>query len=102
MKIPLLPCCYRDIKARRYFSFMVSISKRAGKPPGRRVYRRRGILLCDVVSLSVYLNLYEAGRVVAPIGCPDGCNGGWRRHSEFKRQWVDYDCVVFTLMIVRV
>lgn len=54
------------------------------------------------MSVTVYLELVAQGEVVAPGGCPDGCGVQWGRHSWFTRQWVDCDCVAFTLVIVRV
>ena len=81
---------------------MVPTSRRDGKRPRRRVYRRRAIVLLDVVSVTVYLEMVAQGRASAPVPCPDKCIGSWRNHSTFTRQWVDYDCVAFTLVIVRV
>ncbi len=59
-------------------------------------------MLDHVVNVSVYLELVAQEKVTAPGPCPDGCGADWRRHSRFTRQWVDYDCVAFTLVIVRV
>ena len=58
-------------------------------------------MLVDVLSVDAYLKL-ERNSVVSPIPCPDGCEGGWGRHSVFQRQWVDYDCISYTITIVRV
>jgi hypothetical protein len=78
---------------------MVAVSGGEGKV--RRRYRRRAIVLDNVVSVEAYLQMVEESRVQPPGGCPDGCDGGWRRHSCFQRRWVDYDCVVFVVVIVR-
>jgi hypothetical protein len=58
--------------------------------------------MVSVVQVRVYLEMVQKGEVVAPIPCPDGCGERWRRHSRFRRQWVDCDCVSYTLAIVRV
>ena len=81
---------------------MVPTSNRDCKRPRRRIYRRRAVVLPDVVSVTVYLEMIARGSVASPFPCPDKCIGIWRNHSTFTRQWVDYDCVAFTVVIVRV
>ncbi|MBI3925497.1 MAG: hypothetical protein HY319_08160 [Armatimonadetes bacterium] len=67
-----------------------------------RKYRRRAIVLVSILRVELYRELLEQGKVVAPIPCPDGCQGRWWEHTPFERQWVDADCVAFRLTIVRV
>jgi len=81
---------------------MVPVLHPDGKIPRRRVYRRRAIFLLDVVSVTVYMEMLARGRVSAQFQCPDKCSGTFSRHSTFTREWVDYDCVAYTLIIVRV
>lgn len=81
---------------------MVSPSERDGKPQRQRKYRRRAIVLVDVISVHEHAKLVEARQVEAPVRCPDGCGKDWRNHSTFTRQWVDVDCVAYAVVIVRV
>lgn len=80
---------------------MVPGSHPAGKRRRRR-YLRRAIVLLDVVSVSVYLEMVALGSVSSPFPCPDRCTGTWKDHDTFTRQWVDFDCTAYTLVIVRV
>lgn len=77
------------------------VSEPARQAPRRR-YRRRAIVLVDVLQVKVYVEMVAQDRVTAPIPCPDGCDGQWGRHSRFERQWVDYDCVAYTVVVLRV
>lgn len=81
---------------------MLSLPKRTTQAPRRRKYRRRAIVLVSILHVRVYQQLFEQNRVTAPIPCPDGCQGRWWAHGGFERDWVDVDCVVFRLAIVRV
>ena len=81
---------------------MVLATRPDGKRQGKRIYRRRAIVLVDVVSVAMYLEALARGSVSSPVPCPDRCHGTWSRHSTFERTWVDSDCVAYTLVIVRV
>lgn len=105
MKKPLLLFTWLNKRRRRFFSLIVTDSKADGKPPRclrRSRYRRRAIVLLDVVSVYAYQVLVEQDKVRAPIPCPDGCQGTWGYNDSFTRQWVDYDCVAYTIVIIRV
>jgi hypothetical protein len=80
---------------------MVSLPRHHDQAP-RRKYRRRAIVLVSILHVRVYLDMLEQNKVVSPIPCPDGCRGHWWAHSWFQRDWVDADCTVFRLIIVRV
>lgn len=67
-----------------------------------RKYRRRAIVLVSILRVEHYLELLKQGKVVAPISCPDGCQGRWWGHTPFEREWVDVGCVAFRITIVRV
>ena len=82
---------------------MVSTLEYDGKPHRRQTYRRRAIILVDVVDVNVHKAMVEEARVVSPVPCPNGCvDAEWKRHSQFEREWVDYDCVAYVIVIVRV
>ena len=82
---------------------MVSTFRRGGNPHRQRRYRRRAIVLVDVVDVEVYQAMIEERRVASPIPCPDKCSEAeWKRHSQFERQWVDYDCLAYGIVIIRV
>ncbi len=81
---------------------MLPFSKGAGQVPRRLKYRRRPIVLLLVLHLRTYLDLLAQDKVTSPIPCPDGCKEGrWWAHSQFERQWVDVDCLVCRLTIIR-
>lgn len=82
---------------------MVSARECGKQAPHRGKYRRRAIVLVSVLRVEVYLELLAQGKIVAPISCPDGCQGHrWKHHSRFDRTWVDEGCVAYRLAILRV
>jgi len=67
----------------------------------RRKYRRRPIVLLRILHPRTYVDLLAQDKVTAPGPCPDGCEGRWWAHSHFERQWIDRDCLVHRLTIIR-
>lgn len=80
---------------------MVSSSGRGGKSR-RQTYRRRAIVLVDVVNVQEHNRLIRTGRLWASVQCTDGCGSDSRLHGSFTRTWVDVDCTVHVIVIVRV
>lgn len=65
-------------------------------------YRRRCVLLADIVNARAYLRLVDLRRVPKPSSCGNCGAGKFHWNGSYLRAWVDCDCVVIELRILRV
>lgn len=65
-------------------------------------YRRRCVLLVDIVSIDAYLRLVKPRRVPKPNSCANCRAVKFHWNGSYLRGWVDSDCLVVELRILKV